>query len=87
MTVTITFSAPSRASHDAPVIQRSTVHKRRIEGLPRKVAQQMRDDFMRYHTGDAQAERYKIYRYRDGEDEIEIALDFQEIIDLGISRT
>lgn len=87
MTVTITFSAPPRASHDAPVAQRSTVHKRKIEGLPRNVAQQMRDDFMRYNTGGDQANRYKIYQYIDGEDEIEIALDFHEIIDLSVTRT
>jgi len=71
MTVTITFRTPSSEQRE----NTSTIHERRLEAVPQATAEQM-----------AEAHRSTLYRYEKPEDDILVALDFQEIVALTASE-
>lgn len=88
MTVRITFSAPPRQNPpDGSAFQACGVHERRLEGVPAPVAQEMDDDYVRYHSNGAGVSRYNIYRFESAGKQMEVALDFQEITALDISTS
>lgn len=81
MKVTIRFKPPTREnSKDGLAVHGSSIHERRLEAVPRRKARQMVDDFSRYQMGEAQSDRYKIYKYAQADEEVQVALDFGEII-------
>lgn len=96
MIVTITYSPPPRElPPPGPPVRRndrspSTVHERRLERVPESTAQQMADDFVLYRLSEQalapEAEQYKIYRYSEEGREVQIALDFGEILALDVGE-
>ena len=82
MTVTITFRTPSSEQRE----NTSTIHERRLEAVPQATAEQMAEDFVQYRTTRAEAHRSTLYRYEKREDDILVALDFQEIVALTASE-
>lgn len=87
-TVNITFQSPARSN-----LSRSpSRHRRDLEGVPASTARQMAQDFTAYqHEPSAIAEK-KLYTYRPSgrrgasNDEVSVALDFGEIVDLEVDR-
>lgn len=89
MTITITFRPPPRKQCSSSTgVQSSSVHKRHLESIPKRVAQRVGKDFVRYRLRRKyvpSAKQRKIYRFEHGGDEVQIALDFGEVIALHIS--
>lgn len=85
MKVSLRFQPPDRKESSSGMSTReSPLHERRLEAVPKSKAQQMADDFSQYQLGAAKSDRYKIYRYTQAGEEIEVALDFEEIVTLEI---
>lgn len=85
MKVSLRFQPPDRKENSSGLSTREApLHERRLEAVPKSKAEQMVDDFSKYKGDAAKSERYKIYRYTQSGEEIEVALDFEEIVTLEI---
>jgi len=87
-TVNITFQSPTRSN-----LSRSpSRHRRDLEGVPESTARQMARDFMAYQHEPSAIDEKKLYTYRPSgqrgasNDEVYVALDFEEIVDLKVDR-
>lgn len=91
MTVTISFQPPARENVSPRVTDTPITHERRLEAVPEPIAQQMSNDFVVYQiSGSIQApevQQYRTYKYEHSGREVQIALDFGEILALDISRS
>jgi hypothetical protein len=76
MTVQVTFETPSG---NGPTSARS-FHERRLEDIPAAIAEQMMRDFRQYCAD--QRDRSPLYRYEQDGEEVLLALDFDEIVEL-----
>jgi hypothetical protein len=77
MTVTITFRTPSSEYRE----EGATIHERQLEAVPRSTD----EDFVQYRTTRADSHRSILYRYEGAEDDVLVALDFEEIVALTAS--
>lgn len=86
MRVTIKFRSPPRRNSGGD----SIVHERRLEAVPEAIAQQIAGDFQLYRlwgrAAESEVEQYKTYQYKRRGREVNVALDFGEVIVLGISE-
>lgn len=73
--LTITFSPPTRRNGKSEV-----VHERSLKAVPRSQAEQMQADFERYQSEGGQAEKDKLYRFRQDGSEVLLPIDFEEVI-------
>lgn len=78
MTVKLKFQPPNRKDSG----ERAHVHDPTLEEVPMREAWQMALDFDRYNRNDTRRHRHKSYCYLRGGEEIEVGLDFEEIISL-----
>lgn len=80
MTVKLKFQPPNRKSGEG----KASVHKRTLKEVPMREAWQMALDFDRYNRNDTRRHRHKSYCYLRGGKEVEVGLDFKEIISLEV---
>ena len=84
-TVNIVFRSPARATLPRP----SSRHRRNLEGVPPATAQEMAADFAAYQHRPSVQEEKKLYEYQPRQanapgEEVFVALDFEEIVDLEV---
>lgn len=79
-TVQITFQTPNRVQFSRP----STRHRRHLEDVPRSTARQMARDFASYENEPSTTQPHQFYTYSSegGQEEVSIALDFEEVVSL-----
>lgn len=82
MTVSITFQTPYFETDKSP----PAVHERELRSVPRRKAEEMVEDFVRYQekksTSTQEATQRQMYRYEKEGEELLVALDFDEVIAL-----